>query len=184
MRLDQIASSFNKKLDEFRHGCGITEYAELEILDALSEEILDEGKDIKEALINMFNLGKFRSDLEKKEKEMLGITKGIISHQLIERESRELLMKCMTKWGDDTQINQALEELSELSVVLLKRKRVINGSTIDEIVDEIADVFICIHQLRLMYTPDEIDKVVKKKMERLQKFYDGNSIEHNEIERV
>lgn len=193
MRLDQMASSMNEKLNRS---------TEQEALDSLSKEILENiplmecsingNKDIKvgefigikEALINMFKLGKLRSDLEKKEEERKGITKGIVPHQLNERDSRALLLSSVTRWGVDSQIDQALEEMAELSIVLLKRNREVNGSNTKDIIDEIADVFICIHQLRMVYGTIEVDKVVKKKLKRLRNLFNSNKPKYkpNEID--
>lgn len=59
--------------------------------------------------------------------------------------------KAIKVWGMRAQIDMAVEECAELIKALQKRKRVTAYETIDNILEEMADVEIMIEQLKLMY---------------------------------
>ena len=62
-----------------------------------------------------------------------------------------LYEKAILKWGKRSQIDMAIEESGELIVALSKRFRNHNGSTIDDIIGEIADVEIMLEQMKLIF---------------------------------
>ena len=63
---------------------------------------------------------------------------------------KELLDKCIDKWGKEAQLLMVLEEMSELQKEILKN--VNRGKeNIDEIIDETADVEIMLEQLKYIY---------------------------------
>ena len=131
---------------------------EIEELLKENEALLKENKELKEE----------NAIVEKIYK------KGIIFHQLNERASRKLMMDCAARWGVDSQIQIAIEELAELIVVLAKTNRKVNKSSFSDIINEIADVFIVIHLLRLLYMPIKVDKVIAKKMKLLNKRFEDS----------
>ncbi|TCG10981.1 nucleoside triphosphate pyrophosphohydrolase family protein [Mycoplasma marinum] len=64
--------------------------------------------------------------------------------------------------NDKSQVLQAVEELAELSQALIKNVNR-NKDNIDDITQEMADVFIMLEQLKLIYKID--DQELKKQME-------------------
>lgn len=74
----------------------------------------------------------------------------------------------VTKWGKRAQVTKTIEELAELQVQLAK---IINNSptTAEAIVDEVADVLIMAHQMRINFGCDIIDKRIVYKLNRLAK---------------
>lgn len=88
----------------------------------------------------------------------------------------KLYIKAINMWGRIAQINMAIEECGELIVALAKNYRDMNGSTVNEVLDEMADVEIMIEQLKIMfnymYSNDAVDKfedIKRRKLERLEK---------------
>ena len=81
----------------------------------------------------------------------------------------KLLIEAYELWGKKSQVLIALEEMAELSKELLKNiNRSKNNET--EIKDEIADVYIMLEQLKLMYniSEDELIQLMENKLERLK----------------
>lgn len=70
-------------------------------------------------------------------------------------------------WGFDAQVKMAIEEMAELIVKLVKFNRNTNGSTMDEICEEIADVEIMMEQCRLIFGVLATDKAKREKLLRL-----------------
>ena len=72
--------------------------------------------------------------------------------------------------GSKNQILIAVEELSELQKELIKYLR--NKDNQDHISEEMADVYIMLYQLRLIFKNDKkIDQYIKKKTKRTQQRY-------------
>jgi len=84
-----------------------------------------------------------------------------------------MCQRAIDKWGEQSQINMAIEECSELVVKLAKRGRCVNGTTDEEICDEIADVEIMMEQLKLIFDDNLIEKRKKYKIDRLLRLLDG-----------
>lgn len=78
----------------------------------------------------------------------------------------------ITKWGLESQKHIWMEELAELIQVIAKMGRRVNGSTNEQIADEIADVDICLCQMKLLF-PDYFLKRAEK-IERLAKLVYGD----------
>ena len=79
--------------------------------------------------------------------------------------------------GKDQIITQTFEELGELTQALSKKKRsLINDKTLrkskeeidDNLIEEIADVEICLRNLKLLFDIDE-KSIKKKKYEKLRR---------------
>ena len=89
---------------------------------------------------------------------------------------RTLYTGAIIKWGMDAQIKIAMEECVELVKALLKLDRKNNGSTRDDVLEEMADVEIMIEQLKLIfnyrYSNNSVSKfedIKRQKLERLEK---------------
>jgi len=80
-----------------------------------------------------------------------------------------LLHDAYGKWGKNYQVMMALEEMAELSWELLQN---INRKASNEqkIIDEIADVYIMLEQLKVIYriSDQDIHEFMKNKLERLK----------------
>jgi len=101
----------------------------------------------------------------------------VVSCKYYEEKTKDIQLceQAVAKWGIDTQILMAVEEMSELIKVLVKYGRNVNGSSLDEIIEEIVDTEIMLEQLKLIFaysTSTNYDKyreLRKKKLERLEK---------------
>ena len=83
--------------------------------------------------------------------------------------------KAIEKWGADTQTDMLIEEMSELTKALLKRRRKQNGRTDydepekNDVAEEIADVIIMsVQQLIILDCYDDVDAIVGAKLRRLK----------------
>ena len=78
--------------------------------------------------------------------------------------SRDIYQAAITEWGNDAQIDVAIEEMAELTTALLHHKRGREAN----VAEEIADVRIMIAQLELIFkNGDEVEKIKKEKIDRL-----------------
>lgn len=85
----------------------------------------------------------------------------------------EDLKKIIVHHGAFTQVNKAVEELIELSEILIKD---VNKGEIDKehLYEELADVYVMLEQLKIIYNIDEaglqdiIDRKIKRTMERIE----------------
>lgn len=79
-----------------------------------------------------------------------------------------LAFNARQKWGNHPQMVKTIEECAELIQVLSKK---INGSptTLEAIVDEIADVIIMAEQMRLLFGEASVDQRITYKLDRLEK---------------
>lgn len=87
------------------------------------------------------------------------------------------LQKAINTYGRSAQEDMALEEMSELTKALLKRRRAIKknadahkiSKVESDIKEEIADVIITLKQLILLYDSDgDIQEAINKKIKRLR----------------
>lgn len=69
-------------------------------------------------------------------------------------------------YGKEHQTMIAIEEMSELTKEISKEYR--GEENIDKITEEIADVYICLEQLQMIYEieDEDLDEMIQKKMER------------------
>lgn len=78
--------------------------------------------------------------------------------------SRDIYQAAITEWGNDAQIDVAIEEMAELTTALLHHKRGREAN----VAEEIADVRIMIAQLEIIFkNSDEVEKIKKEKIDRL-----------------
>jgi len=87
-----------------------------------------------------------------------------------ESENLKIYKKAIETFGQRSQINVAIEEMSELTKELCKLNRECDNKT--EILEEIADVYIMMHQLTLIFDNGVEAGVIKNidaKTKRLEK---------------
>jgi len=83
------------------------------------------------------------------------------------------MQAALEKWGLNAQVGQTVEECAELIVALQKHiNRTPKPSTIENIIDEIADVEMMLAQLRLALGIDDetLRKRIEYKFERLNQY--------------
>lgn len=92
-------------------------------------------------------------------------------------------------WGDESEIRMAIEEMSELTKELCKFMRYSrndkseeNDKKLDEIrkniVEETADVLICVGQMKRMFGSEEVEKIADFKIQRGRKIVEKWNEEH------
>lgn len=81
-----------------------------------------------------------------------------------ELKRKELYKELMETFGYHKQMHVAVEEMSELTNALMKRER--GRASDDEVIDEVADVIICMEQLARYFG---VDKCVAAKLRKLRR---------------
>ena len=77
--------------------------------------------------------------------------------------------KAVERFGPPNQMIKAIEEMSELTKVLAKILVMGGEVSLDELIEEVADVTIMMEQLRLMYNiNDEVCEMMDGKIRRLE----------------
>jgi hypothetical protein len=86
-----------------------------------------------------------------------------------DKDFEELAEKAERMWGIKSQIDMMIEESLELALVLTKRFREVNGSSLQEVIDEFVDVEIMLGQMKNLYglNQDMWKKTKKYKLDRL-----------------
>ena len=72
----------------------------------------------------------------------------------------------LAKFGAHNQEHMLIEEMGELAAALNHYHR--GRCSKEDVQLEIADVFIMIKQMRILYGKDGVDKMIKMKLDRLQ----------------
>jgi len=95
---------------------------------------------------------------------------------------RKLYEQAIKKWGIDAQVKMIIEECAELIVKLVKLDRNKNGSTADEVINEIVDVQIMINQAKIIFGEPLVNEWKKTKLGRLAKRLDEDYYKRNDNE--
>lgn len=84
-----------------------------------------------------------------------------------------VMLDALDHYGHDPQIDMAIEEMSELTKVLIKNRR--GKENRSQIADEMADVYIMLEQLKFIFGIDETELKVNAefKLRRLRERMDG-----------
>lgn len=92
-------------------------------------------------------------------------------------ERRKVYLNALCRFGDRHQMDIAIEEMAECTQAICKIKR--NGEDFRHLAEEVADVLICMEQLRMMFNIDElVQAFIYQKVDRLNRnlekeAYDG-----------
>ena len=80
-----------------------------------------------------------------------------------------LLDECLRLWGEDTQVDMLIEEMSELTFALLKARRAGKGTITSAVVEELTDVSIVLEEIRRLAERKGYDLSIprEEKMSRL-----------------
>lgn len=87
-------------------------------------------------------------------------------------QRKDIYNEGLKKWGYVAQFDQTIEEMSELTQAICKYKRQLNGEykhrtdIVDNLVEEIADVYMCIEFLQILLGEDEFNKILDQKIEK------------------
>jgi len=85
------------------------------------------------------------------------------------RQRQMVYRKAIERFGPPNQMIKAIEEMSELTKVLAKILVMGGEVSLDELIEEVADVTIMMEQLRLMYNiNDEVCAMMDGKVKRLE----------------
>lgn len=81
----------------------------------------------------------------------------------------DVLQQAIATYGKDMQLNVAIEEFSELTKEICKHKRGADNTL--RIIEEIADCYIMLKQLEMMFDINVVDlaKEIDRKIERLNR---------------
>lgn len=92
---------------------------------------------------------------------------------------KTLYKMALSKWGKSNQIDKAIEECAELIKSLATHNMCKNGSTVDNILEEIVDVEIMLGQLKVIfdyhhnlgtdYDSKHSNMIRKEKLKRLER---------------
>lgn len=90
-------------------------------------------------------------------------------------ERLEVYDEATKLWGLVAQYDQCVEEMGELIVAINKYKRKVlykeykgNNEIVANLVEEIADVSICLEQMRHFFKDHNIDGVIEQKMAKFK----------------
>lgn len=94
-----------------------------------------------------------------------------IFKRVCDKEDRDVVFKrCICNYGMSSQVDVAIEEMSELTKALLKYRRAKGielSSARDGIIDELADVRIMLRQMELIFQcEDEVERRIDFKVQR------------------
>lgn len=89
-----------------------------------------------------------------------------------------LYQRAIDAYGSEHQIGIVIEELSEL-ITALTRKHLRHRGTTDDVLSEIADAFIMLEQLKIIYGTEEIKKMMYIKLEKLTKHIERKEKEND-----
>ncbi len=97
---------------------------------------------------------------------------------MTKEERLKIYDEATSLWGLVAQYDQCIEEMAELTVAINKYKRkVLYGEykkqdVIADVVEEIADVSLCLEQLTQFFKDYNIDEIIDKKLKKLQQEID------------
>lgn len=84
----------------------------------------------------------------------------------LEDRQREIFERALDTWGEQAQMDMAVEECAELQAELARYWR--GRSDEEDIIEEVADVAIMVRQLSLIFGPDRVHDEAMRKIERLE----------------
>jgi len=80
--------------------------------------------------------------------------------------NQDTYSKALRHFGHNAQVLKAVEELAELQVELMHHLG--DRGDISRICSEVADVWIMVHQLRIMFGAQKVDGFIHSKVNRLE----------------
>ena len=91
-------------------------------------------------------------------------------------EERNIYQDAITKWGENAQLDQMIEEMAELTLAISKYKRSFNDSLLDyqkvgvmdNLYTEIADVKLMIEEMEFMFGKENVQKAYDKQIKKFK----------------
>jgi NTP pyrophosphatase (non-canonical NTP hydrolase) len=86
-------------------------------------------------------------------------------------EENEILLQAIATYGENEQSRVAMEELAELIRAINKYHRAKTDEHRQNLIEEMADVYIMLHQISIMYDISgvrEIEPVINERLARLR----------------
>lgn len=82
------------------------------------------------------------------------------------------LNQAIQTYGKNSQVDKAIEEMSELTKELLKERQ--NKGSAEHIMEELADVIIMMYQLMMIFNIADFDHCIDYKIKRLARRLNNN----------
>lgn len=83
-------------------------------------------------------------------------------------ERAEITIEAIRHYGQDSQLDKAIEEMSELTKAICDIKREETVQNTVNVIEETADVFIMMIQMMIMFGVNEVDNLIEVKLARLK----------------
>ena len=82
-------------------------------------------------------------------------------------EQKGIMLTALSRYGVDAQDDIAIEEMSELTKAIIKNRRYKTFATLENLYEELADVYIMLEQIMMSLDKDRVQSYVNSKLERL-----------------
>jgi NTP pyrophosphatase (non-canonical NTP hydrolase) len=82
-------------------------------------------------------------------------------------EQKGIMLTALSRYGVDAQDDIAIEEMSELTKAIIKNRRYKTFATLENLYEELADVYIMLEQIMTSLDKDRVQSYVNSKLERL-----------------
>ena len=82
-------------------------------------------------------------------------------------EQKGIMLNALKRYGVDAQDDIAIEEMSELTKAIIKNRRYKTFATLENLYEELADVYIMLEQMVMSLDKDRVQSYVNSKLERL-----------------
>ena len=82
-------------------------------------------------------------------------------------EQKGIMFRALSRYGVDAQDDIAIEEMSELTKAIIKNRRYETFATLENLYEELADVYIMLEQIMMSLDKDRVQSYVNSKLERL-----------------
>jgi predicted AAA+ superfamily ATPase len=87
----------------------------------------------------------------------------------MEEESEgSILRRALAVFGHESQWGMVVEETSELNAKINQHKR--GRASVDQVAEEVADALLVLEQARMMVGEARVDRIRKKKLEKLRQY--------------
>jgi NTP pyrophosphatase (non-canonical NTP hydrolase) len=83
-------------------------------------------------------------------------------------EQKQIMLHALRKYGVDSQDDIAIEEMAELTKAIIKNRRYRNFDTLENMYEELADVYIMLEQVMMSLDKDRVQNYINTKLERLE----------------
>jgi NTP pyrophosphatase (non-canonical NTP hydrolase) len=82
-------------------------------------------------------------------------------------EQKGIMLQALSRYGVDAQDDIAIEEMSELTKAIIKNRRYKTFATLENLYEELADVYIMLEQIMMSLDKDRVQSYANSKLERL-----------------